>query len=88
MFIMKQFLPLIYKNLYEQKNLLKPQKITCLCMYIFLATLSFINGERSHTAVNRKPPTGRGKQNLCIFTKTKKCNKTLIPPPTHCCKAS
>ncbi|XP_017838029.1 protein hu-li tai shao isoform X1 [Drosophila busckii] len=24
------------------------------------ATLSFINGERSHTATNRKPPTGRG----------------------------
>ncbi|XP_018790082.1 PREDICTED: protein hu-li tai shao isoform X4 [Bactrocera latifrons] len=24
------------------------------------ATLSFLNGERSHTAVNRKPPTGRG----------------------------
>ncbi|XP_041448937.1 protein hu-li tai shao isoform X3 [Drosophila obscura] len=24
------------------------------------ATLSFINGERSHTSTNRKPPTGRG----------------------------
>jgi len=27
-----------------------------------LATLSFINGERSHTATNRKPPTGRGNE--------------------------
>lgn len=36
-------------------------------MCILLATLSFINGERSHTAVNRKPPTGRGNKYFCAF---------------------
>lgn len=36
-------------------------------MYILLATLSFLNGERSHTAVNRKPPTGRGNKYFYAF---------------------
>jgi len=33
-----------------------------LFLNTILATLSFINGERSHTATNRKPPTGRGNE--------------------------
>lgn len=35
-----------------------------LFLNTILATLSFINGERSHTATNRKPPTGRGNEQV------------------------
>lgn len=35
-----------------------------LFLNTIIATLSFINGERSHTATNRKPPTGRGNEQV------------------------
>lgn len=49
-----------------------------LFLNTILATLSFINGERSHTATNRKPPTGRGNEQV-VFTIS-----DLTPPNCNC----